>query len=315
MGEVDSLALTNLFILVTNRCNLSCRHCYVSSSPQGMHGLSYEQILNACNDFEALFGRQRLTLSGGEYFARKDLFGGIDTLASIHNVFILTNGTLISKEIASRIRDLPVALRFGIDGVDAHTHDAMRGHGSFDRMRRGLEALLSNGIKASRIELFFTATPENLLDVPLMLEFAEHYSLERLVVEPIAVHGRAAETWSKTASNGVDQFRSDFDCLIQSLARKGFDERWAWRSLRTDFTTLTVYFDGRVFPFTPADALDEQLALLGNINHADLRGLLDPLSYRHKVLGKAMRHMRSAAATQGPFRFWRAGYGDDICYD
>ncbi|UQO39934.1 radical SAM protein [Burkholderia cepacia] len=308
-----SFFLTELFILATNRCNLSCRHCYVSSGPSGHLGLTRDQVLGAAQDFNALYGRQRVTLSGGEFFMRKDLVDGLGDLAALHDLFILTNGMLLSTPLANRIKDLPIALRFGLDGATASTHDWMRGAGAFDRLQRGLEVLLSAGISPDRLEFFFTATPENFSDLPEVLRKADRYGIRRLVIEPVAVHGRAAENWSKTQAGGLDQFRQAFELIVRKATPAPKSESWRSRRIKVKFTTPTIYYDGRVFPFTPSDDLDEQWGLLGNINDARLRELLDAPSYRQKAIAKAMRHLRSAGPTAGPYRFWR-GVSDATCF-
>ena len=314
MLEEGSLLLTELFILATNRCNLSCLHCYVSSGPSGHRGLELDQLLGAVLDFNALYGRQRVTLSGGEFFMRKDLVEGLEDLAALHDLFILTNGMLLSPALANRIKKLPIALRFGLDGATASVHDWMRGAGAFDRLLRGLDMLLSAGVSADRLEFFFTATPENYRELPKVLQIADRYGIRRLVIEPVAVHGRAAETWSKTKPGGTDVFRQAFELLIRELAVGPLSVNWQSRRIGVSFTTPTIYYNGRVFPFTPADELDEQWGLLGNINDVPLRELLNAKNYREKATAKAMRHLRSAGSTPGPYRFWRDGCGDATCF-
>jgi molybdenum cofactor biosynthesis enzyme MoaA len=311
---IEVISLNNLFVLVTNRCNLTCRHCYVSSSPNGEHGLSAEIIFDLAVQFHRMFGRQRLTLSGGEFFTRRDLLFELEALAGLHDLFILTNGMLINKRIADIVKPLPTAFRFGFDGVHRRTHDRMRGEGAYNRALNGLETLLREGISPSRIEIFFTATNENCHEISKALSFAEQYDIQRLVIEPVAVHGRATQGWVKTVPSGHDEFRQVFGSVIDQLSQQELAERWSWRPPKVNFRTLTVYFDGRVFPFTPADKLDETLGLLGSIHSSSLAEILNPELYWAKALGKAMRHYRSASTTTGPYRFWRKNCKDEIIY-
>ena len=303
-----ALKLTNLFVLVTNRCNLSCKHCYVSSSPNGEFGLTAQAIINSAIAFANAFGRQRLTLSGGEILSRQDILPHLQFLAEFHNIYLLTNGTLINKSIACQLRDLPVSFRFGIDGGTAHTHDFMRGSGAFERMIHGLSLLLQNGISSQRIEVFFTATPDNISEIPLLLELAEQYQIPRLIIEPVAVHGRAMEFWSKTLPLGKDTFRIEFQKTIDQLSHSPYANVWKWHPLREDFSTLTIYYDGRVFPYTPIDLLDEEYGLLGNIKNTSLSELLDLNEIKCRALLKAMRYLRSSGSTSGPFGFVRQNY-------
>lgn len=314
MNSDAPLPLTELFVLTTNRCNLSCRHCYVSSGPHGHPGLRADQILCAAQDFRNLFGRKQLTISGGEFFTRKDLVNSLPDLASLHDVFILTNGTLLTNDLARIIKPLPIAIRFGLDGASTSTHDWMRGEGSFFRLLRGLEYLLAADISPNRLEIFFTATPENYREIPAVLEIAMQNGIRRLLIEPIAVHGRAAEHWKKTEAGGSDAFRRDFELMIQKINNGPQTAEWNSKRVKANFTTPTIYYDGRVFPFTPADELDEEWGLLGNINIASLREILNSRHYREKATAKAMRHLRTSGSTAGPYRYFRTGDADAICF-
>jgi len=87
----------------------------------------------------------RLNLSGGEVFARQDI---LDMIASIVDnkmrFSILTNGTLIDREVAAfldRYRRRLDYIQVSVDGSTPETHDAIRGKGSFHKMMSGIELL------------------------------------------------------------------------------------------------------------------------------------------------------------------------------
>ncbi len=66
-------------VLLTTRCNLACKHCYVESGPKDHEGLSRERALQLVDDLSRQFGKMHFTLSGGEALVRAE-----DCLAASH---------------------------------------------------------------------------------------------------------------------------------------------------------------------------------------------------------------------------------------
>jgi sulfatase maturation enzyme AslB (radical SAM superfamily) len=63
VNEAPVPTLRYLELLITDRCNLRCRHCYVGE-PEAKE-LSYEQIVKVLEEFEQMQGL-RVLISGGE---------------------------------------------------------------------------------------------------------------------------------------------------------------------------------------------------------------------------------------------------------
>lgn len=137
-------------IEVTARCNLRCKYCYFFGNEE----VEYRDLPTA--DWLAFFdelgslGVMEAVLAGGEPFIRQDLPELLDGLVRNRMRFsILSNGTLITDEIAARIAATGRCnyVQISIDGSCPEMHDACRGAGSFDRAVRGLETLRRHGIK------------------------------------------------------------------------------------------------------------------------------------------------------------------------
>ena len=139
----------NVLFEVTHKCNLNCRHCYISpkDEPELTFG-EIDDILQQLAEKNSLF----LTLSGGEPFIREDIF---EIAASARRkgftLTIYSNGTLITPQLADRIADLNV-LQLGISiyGSKPSTHDAItQTPGSFKRSVNALKMLRERNIKTS----------------------------------------------------------------------------------------------------------------------------------------------------------------------
>lgn len=161
---------------ITTHCNLRCSYCFhFGSDGEVERDLPTAEWLN----FIAELGRgavMDVCLGGGEPFLRPDLAQIISAIVSHRMRFsILTNGTLISTDVASflvatgRCNSVQVSL----DGSFPRPHDACRGEGSFRRALRGLECLREHGMP---VTVRVTIHRYNMED----LENVAHLLLEEL---------------------------------------------------------------------------------------------------------------------------------------
>ncbi len=120
-------------LVLTNRCNLRCRHCTVTRRPD--MDLSFKEITGVIDAFYEEGGRC-LYLEGGEPFLWRDGHHGIEDVVDyarrvgFFTVIIYTNGTMPLETTAD-------TLFISIDGLHK-THDALRGS-SFDRIMKNID--------------------------------------------------------------------------------------------------------------------------------------------------------------------------------
>lgn len=115
------LRLVNWFI--TRKCNIKCRHCFVSSSPQSVEEFTHEQCMDIIAQM-ADCGVQMVSLMGGEPLVRKDFWEIVDELTAkdIRIKTILSNGILINEKFISELekRNLQTKFTLSFDGVGCH---------------------------------------------------------------------------------------------------------------------------------------------------------------------------------------------------
>lgn len=144
VGSGERPSLRYLLVHLTGRCNLRCAHCYASET--GGEDLPFEFLLRAISEFEQ-GGGLRLLLSGGEPLLHPDFWHVDELLPGLNlRAVLLTNGTLLTLDAARRLHVHEVQV--SLDGME-ESHDALRGHGSFARARRGLEAAREAGLQVS----------------------------------------------------------------------------------------------------------------------------------------------------------------------
>ncbi len=178
-------SLRYLEVHLTDRCNLRCRHCYLGE-PAGrdlpLPGV--EQLLEEFTELQGLV----LILSGGEPLLHPFFWKLNDKLGETEfRVVLLSNGTLITPEVARRLRVDEVQV--SLDGLEG-SHDLIRGEGSFHRAVRGIACCLEAGIGVSVATMLNRA---NLQDLEGLGRLLEDWGIEEWNVDYPAAAGRWAQ--------------------------------------------------------------------------------------------------------------------------
>jgi radical SAM protein with 4Fe4S-binding SPASM domain len=137
-------SLRYLEFQITDRCNLRCRHCYIGD---GLHqDLPLEKISKVLKEFEEIQGL-RLLLSGGEPLLYPHFWEINDVLRDYNfRSVLLSNGTLITKETAKKLRVHEVQV--SLDGMK-EGHESIRGEGTFERTLQAIDNLQEFRIRVS----------------------------------------------------------------------------------------------------------------------------------------------------------------------
>lgn len=135
---------------ITRSCNLFCAHCRSSSTADAYEDeLSTEECLRLIDDILEV-GKPVIILSGGEPLLRHDLFQ-IAKYAVTKGLRVVmgTNGTLISDNIAAKLKEVPVSrVAISIDFPTAELQDKFRGKsGAFEAAISGIARLRQAGVE------------------------------------------------------------------------------------------------------------------------------------------------------------------------
>lgn len=146
--------ITSAMLVVTHRCNLKCRYCFVSQCNSDM---SYETALKAANfliaNAERCGDKPNITFFGGEPMLRWDdlvvpLVKYIrEEYGKPFTVSITSNCTLLTEEKIDFMKKYQVGLLFSIDG-DKETQDYNRpthgGTGSFNLVEPKVDMVIQH---------------------------------------------------------------------------------------------------------------------------------------------------------------------------
>ena len=162
-----------IFWELTKRCNLNCRHCRAEADDIDYTGeLTEVEIRRVIDDIVSDWN-PILVLTGGEPLYRDDIYD-IAAYANSQGlrVALATNGTLINKDAARRIRESGIArVSISIDGSTAESHDSFRGiTGAYDRAIEGARLLKNEGVE---FQFNTTVTKHNVDEIEDILRLSE----------------------------------------------------------------------------------------------------------------------------------------------
>lgn len=316
-GRNEVLALTELkelWLHVTDRCNLACRHCLFCSGPAAGRELATETALARIAEARNL-GCRVFALTGGEPFLHPGFEALIDAALEdpeAHAV-VLTNGTGFSGQDA-RLRRWPrerLHFQVSCDGL-APRHDALRGPGTFARLLQDCATARDLGYA---LTLSFCPTRDNLADLPAIVDVAADSGASGLHLMWHFPVGRGA----------ADDQQPDLDALYAAVVAAA--ERAEARGLAIDnlqalrtqvFAPVGTRHDGTSAGYEsvavgPDDRLYPSPALIGVEGLAT--SLVSGLDTAWKQSGPlAALRAATCAASASPWRFLLGGGDPDHSY-
>ncbi|KOY65406.1 radical SAM/SPASM domain-containing protein [Clostridium sporogenes] len=134
---------------ITNGCNMSCNHCRNGKiAPQEIENLTLQQCKQLLDEAKSL-GCEWVNISGGEPLLHKDVYEIISYASDKAKVILLTNGYLVDKEVARKLKNSNVTLvQISLDSSVPDKHDKLRNKkGTYNQVIRAVHALQDVGIE------------------------------------------------------------------------------------------------------------------------------------------------------------------------
>ena len=145
-------AIKYLRLSVTDRCNLRCFYCMPEG---GIHFLPKEQLLSyeemiRLTDLFGEMGVDKIRITGGEPFVRKDLIGFLEKISlnkHLDTLSITTNG-ILTKPFLPRLKALGVDhINLSLDSVDKTNFNKISRRDEFDKVMDTFHEMLNEGFK------------------------------------------------------------------------------------------------------------------------------------------------------------------------
>ncbi|WP_461810274.1 radical SAM protein [Faecalimonas sp.] len=167
---------------LSETCNLKCIHCYQEDHIPVQ--LSFENLEIIYKQYKRLLSKLNMkghiNITGGEPLCNPYLFKVLDLIKKDKeniSFSILTNGTLITDEIARKIKSYnPYYVQVSLEG-GKKTNDAIRGKGTYKKIAKGIHYLKKYGIYTS---ISFTASKMNYKEFPKVVWYGRKHRVNNV---------------------------------------------------------------------------------------------------------------------------------------
>jgi len=148
---IESKKLKTLWFNTGTLCNLTCKNCYIESSPKNdrLSYLSFDEFKMFVNEsIQNEMGTEEIGFTGGEPFMNKDIYKMVKySLDNGFKTLVLTNAMkpmMNNKNDLNKLNHLNLTIRVSIDHYNKDKHEQIRGPNSWDPMIEGLKWLSEN---------------------------------------------------------------------------------------------------------------------------------------------------------------------------
>lgn len=185
----------SIAIEVTAHCQQKCSYCYNAwreDNGAGMEAGSAKKLHARVEKLLASLEIDHVTITGGEPFARRDIFDLLDRIkASGVGIQIISNGGLVDDALAERLAPYRVSyVQVTLDGPTAELHDAhVGGEGHFERTIAGIRALRRAGVPVVGCTV---VTRKNAARVAEILELFHSLDVRHIALSRFSPAGYAA---------------------------------------------------------------------------------------------------------------------------
>lgn len=179
-------------LAVTDRCNLRCFYCMPEN---GIKYVAREALLSF-EEMERLIrvlaemGIQKVRITGGEPFVRRDMIDFMERLTKIkgiQKVNLTTNGTVTLQHI-DRLKAMGIhSVNLSLDCLDKDRFFQITRRDVFDTVMETFHALLAAGIRTKINAVVMEG--QNIQDIIPMVKLAKNYPVDVRFIEEMPFNG------------------------------------------------------------------------------------------------------------------------------
>jgi len=182
-------------LAVTDRCNLRCFYCmphYGAEFVPRKELLTYEEMLRLTRIMVGL-GVNKVRITGGEPFVRKNMYGFLKRLAKIEGleqISITTNGAVANRHIPF-LKEIGIhSINLSLDTLDKQRFEAITRRDFFDQAMSTYRAVLDAGMNL-KVNMVVMAD-RNREDIVPMAMLTRHDNVNVRFIEEMPFNGEGA---------------------------------------------------------------------------------------------------------------------------
>jgi radical SAM protein with 4Fe4S-binding SPASM domain len=282
----------NLYIEVTNRCNLKCRACILyRGSWEPRRDMTFNDVAGIAEQLPEL---ERVALHGIGEPLLNDALAGIIRYLKGRKAFVLfnSNGILLDETRQDEMIDAGLdELRISLDAASASLYEAMRDSDRFDRIVANLRSFVKRmqrqRVSRPALSLWFLGTRENISELPAFVRLAADIGVTQVYLQRLVYFqdgdgyglARSAETlvasdekirrWLEQGQKVARELDVRFNASglttpLQSVKDK--HQPNSWKGCIRPTTLMYITANGNVLPccISPFSTTDYTAINLGN---------------------------------------------------
>lgn len=188
-------------VKIAKNCNLKCSYCYIDADPNKKNKMDEETAIKIVDELLMMHKKDDTNFSfcfhGGEPLLNLNVIKKVTEYVKPYrdkiSLSIQTNGTLITDEIATFLKDNNIFVGISLDGTE-ELHNISRyyanGKGSFENVMKGIKVLNDNDISFGIISVI---NRENAKKMNEMLDFFIENKIYSLSFSPLRKYGRGKD--------------------------------------------------------------------------------------------------------------------------
>lgn len=186
--EKDSMkAPSRMDLSLTYQCNNNCPQCYLKENKDAKGTLETQQWKTVIDTLWEV-GVPQVVFTGGECMLRQDLVELVK-YSKQFTTGIITNGTLLSSEFASQLRDAHLDwIQITLEAASAAIHDDIQGRkGAWKETVAGIKNAVAAGLSVS---VNATLSTKNVKELKKLIDFARKLNVRYVSTNAIINAGR-----------------------------------------------------------------------------------------------------------------------------
>ena len=181
-----------LRLAVTDKCNLRCFYCMPEEGLQWLSRkelMTYEEMLRVCSLLIKM-GIDKIRITGGEPFVRKDMMQFLTSLSQLHGLHqltITTNGVLTAPLVPD-LKKLGIkSVNLSLDTLDRNRFFTIARRDELPAVMATLEALLTHGIDVKLNAVVMEG--KNIEDIIPLVELTKNSPVSVRFIEEMPFNG------------------------------------------------------------------------------------------------------------------------------
>lgn len=321
----------NLYLEVTNRCNLKCKACILyQGSWETQRDLTLDELIRITDQLPEL---ERIALHGiGEPLLNEALPAMIRHLKNRNALTLFnSNGILLDEYRQNELIDAGLdELRISLDAASSQGYRAMRDSDRFEQIVANLRAFVKRiqrqQISRPTLSLWYLGTRENISALPQFVKLAADIGVPQVYLQRLVYfqdddgYGLATSEKTLVASDGnIRQFVERGQDLAEQLGiqftasglttpldsvQAKVGKRHSWKRCLRPSTLMYITANGNVLPccIAPFSTADYSAIILGNVFETPLKKIW--LGNKYQAFRKSYQSPTPPKSCRGCGTLW-----------